>query len=180
MEIHERLIALLDEAGVAYRLLRHAAEGRSEAVAALRGTAVGQGAKALVCRVKLSSTQRAHVLAVFPADKQADLDAIARAVGGKKASLASRDLARELTGCEIGAIPPFVFNESLSLLVDETLGTRYDEIVFNAGRLDTSIIMRAQDYLALARPPRAAFTRDTADAVDAVPDARDTTALSMN
>lgn len=158
--IHERLIARLDEAGIAYRLLRHAAEGRSEAVAAIRGTAVGQGAKALVCRVKLSSTQRAHVLAVFPADRQADLDAIARAVGGKKAALAARDLARELTGCEIGAIPPFAFNDALTLLVDETLGSRHDEIVFNAGRLDASILMRARDYLDLVRPRTAAFTRD--------------------
>jgi Ala-tRNA(Pro) deacylase len=171
MQIHERLTALLDERGVGYRLLRHAAEGRSVAVAALRGTAVGQGAKALVCRVKLTSTQRAHVLAVFPADKQADLEAIARAVGGKKAALASRDLARELTGCEIGAIPPFVFNQDLSLLVDATLGRHHDEIVFNAGRLDTSIIMRAQDYLALAQPRIAAFARDTglAEAQSAAP-----------
>lgn len=169
--VHERLTALLDQNGIAYRLLHHAAEGRSEAVAALRGTAVGQGAKALVCRVKLSSTQRTHVLAVFPADRRADLDAIARASGGKKASLASRDLARALTGCEIGAIPPFVFNPALTLLVDETLGSRFEEIVFNAGRLDASIVMRASDYLTLVRPRTAAFTReaerDTADAVRA-------------
>jgi Ala-tRNA(Pro) deacylase len=172
MEVHDRLTALLDANDIEYRLLRHAAEGRSEAVAALRGTAVGQGAKALVCRVKMSSTQRAHVLAVFPADRQADLDAIARAVGGKKASLASRDLARELTQCEIGAIPPFVFNDELSLLVDETLGRRYDEIVFNAGRLDASIVMSAREYLTLVRPKTAAFTRDLddADAADAAPE----------
>lgn len=167
--VHERLTALLDESGIAYRLLRHAAEGRSEAVAAIRGTAVGQGAKALVCRVKLSSTQRAHVLAVFPADRQADLEAIARAAGGKKASLASRDLARELTGCEIGAIPPFVFDDALTLLVDETLGTRHAEIVFNAGRLDASILMSARDYLALVRPRTAAFTRDAGDSPSAAP-----------
>lgn len=169
LSVYEQLTALLDAAGVPYRLLRHAAEGRSEAVAAIRGTAVGQGAKALVCRIKLSSTQRAHVLAVFPADRQADLDAIARAAGGKKASLASRDLARELTGCEIGAIPPFVFSDALSLLVDETLGTRHEEIVFNAGRLDASILMRAHDYLALVRPRTAAFTRDSGDAPAAAP-----------
>ena len=83
---------------------------------------MSQGAKALVCRVKISSNQRRNVLAVFPADR-ADLDAIARAAG-KKASLASQDLARELTGCEIGAIPPFSFNPELHLLVDPTLRER--------------------------------------------------------
>lgn len=160
MEVHDQLRALLDEKGIDYKLLHHAAEGRSEEVAAIRGTAVGQGAKALVCRVKISSTKRANVLAVFPADRQADLDAIAQAIGGKKASLASRDLARELTGCEIGAIPPFTFNPDLELLVDSTLGERYEEIVFNAGRLDASILMRADDYLRLVTPRTAPFTSE--------------------
>ncbi len=164
MEVHDRLRALLDQQGIVYKLLQHAAEGRSEAVAAIRGTAVGQGAKALVCRVKISSNKRANVLAVFPADRQADLDAIAQACGGKKASLATRDLARELTGCEIGAIPPFTFNPELDLLVDSTLGQRYDEIVFNAGRLDASILMRADDYLRLVAPRTAPFSSErTAD-----------------
>lgn len=118
MEVFERLQALLIQNQARYRLLEHAAAGRSVEVAAIRGTEVSQGAKALVCRVKISSNLRKNVLAVFPADKQADLDAIARAAGGKKASLASQDLARELTGCEIGAIPPFSFNPDLTLLAD--------------------------------------------------------------
>lgn len=160
MEVFDMLKAMLDENGIAHKVMEHEAEGRSEAIAAIRGTAVGQGAKALVCRVKISANKRAHVLAVFPADKQADLEAIAMAAGGKKASLASRDLARELTGCEIGAIPPFTFNDDLALLVDDTLGQRYEQIVFNAGRLDRSILMNAADYLALVKPQRAQFTRE--------------------
>jgi len=158
-DVHARLVALLDGSGVPYRLLYHAAEGRSEHVAALRGTAVEQGAKALVCRIKLSANKRLNVLAVFPADMRADLDAIAAAAGGKKAALATRDFARALTACEIGAIPPFSFNPDLQLIVDESLGLRHDEIVFNAGRLDASIQMRARDYLALARPQRAVLAR---------------------
>jgi Ala-tRNA(Pro) deacylase len=160
MEVFDMLKAMLEKNGIAHKVMEHEAEGRSEAIAAIRGTAVGQGAKALVCRVKISANKRAHVLAVFPADKQADLEAIAAAAGGKKASLASRDLARELTGCEIGAIPPFTFNDDLALLVDDTLGRRYEQIVFNAGRLDRSILMNAADYLALVKPQRAQFTRE--------------------
>ena len=106
MDVFSQLQALLTRHQARYRLIEHAAAGKSVEVAAIRGTAVSQGAKALVCRVKISSNQRRNVLAVFPADRQADLDAIARAAGGKKASLASQDLARELTGCEIGAIRP--------------------------------------------------------------------------
>ncbi|MFY3460296.1 YbaK/prolyl-tRNA synthetase associated domain-containing protein [Achromobacter xylosoxidans] len=155
MEVYERLQALLTEHQARYRLISHPAAGRSVEVAAVRGTAVSQGAKALVCRVKISSNQRRNVLAVFPADRQADLEGIARAAGGKKASLASQDLARELTGCEIGAIPPFSFNPDLHLLVDPTLRQRHDEIVFNAGRLDASILMATADYFRLAAPQEA-------------------------
>lgn len=152
MEVFERLQAMLAQKQARHRLIEHPAAGRSVEVAAIRGTAVSQGAKALVCRVKISSNQRKNVLAVFPADKQADLDAIARAAGGKKASLASQDLARELTGCEIGAIPPFSFNPDLHLLVDPSLRDRHDEIVFNAGRLDASILLNTEDYFRLAAP----------------------------
>ncbi len=159
MDVFEQLQDLLTAQAARFRLLRHPAAGKSVEVAALRGTEVSQGAKALVCRVKMSSTQRKHVLAVFPADAQADLEAIARAVGGKKAALASHELARELTGCEIGAIPPFAFNPGLHLLVDPTLRQRHDEIVFNAGRLDASIIMRTDDYFRIAQPELAAFVR---------------------
>jgi len=159
MTVFDQLQQLLSHHQVPYRLLEHHAEGRSVEVAAIRGTEVSQGAKALVCRVKLTSTQRQHVLAVFPADRQADLDAIAVAVGGKKASLVPHELARELTGCEIGAIPPFSFNPELTLLVDPTLRTRHDEIVFNAGRLDASILMPTEDYFRVAQPRQAPIVR---------------------
>ncbi len=65
MEVFERLQALLASHQARYRLIEHPAAGRSVEVAAIRGTAVSQGAKALVCRVKLSSNQRRNVLAVF-------------------------------------------------------------------------------------------------------------------
>lgn len=159
MTVYEQLLRLLDANQVRYRLLEHRAAGKSEEVAAIRGTEVSQGAKALVCRIKVTANQRKHVLAVFPADRQADLDAIAAAAGGKKASLVTHDLARELTGCEIGAIPPFAFNPELKLLVDPSLRTRHDEIAFNAGRLDASIVMPTEDYFRVAAPEQAVIVR---------------------
>ncbi|MGW5180264.1 hypothetical protein ACWERY_38820, partial [Streptomyces sp. NPDC004082] len=52
MSPFEQIIDLLDREKAAYRVVEHAAEGRSEEVSAVRGTTVSQGAKALVCRVK--------------------------------------------------------------------------------------------------------------------------------
>jgi Ala-tRNA(Pro) deacylase len=68
--------------------MAHEAVGQCEAVSAIRGTALGQGAKALVCKVKGNGVNQ-HVLAILAADRQADLASLARHIGGSKASLAS-------------------------------------------------------------------------------------------
>ncbi|MCZ4060753.1 YbaK/prolyl-tRNA synthetase associated domain-containing protein [Pantoea sp. LMR881] len=148
MTTHEKLIALLDQHQARYRLMQHEATGKCEAVAAIRGTQVGQGAKALVCHVKGNGVKQ-HVLAVLPADQQADLSKVAEAVGGRRASLASPAEVDALTGCVFGAIPPFSFHPALKLLVDPLLFERFDEIAFNAGLLDRSVIVNTHDYRAL-------------------------------
>lgn len=145
MTTHEKLLALLDRHQARYRLITHEATGKCEAVAAIRGTAVGQGAKALVCHVKGNGVKQ-HVLAVLPADQQADLTRVAEAVGGRRASLASPAEVDALTGCVFGAIPPFSFHPDLMLVVDPLLFERFEEIAFNAGRLDRSVIVNTDDY----------------------------------
>ena len=74
--IHQRLCALLDEHRARYRVMAHEAVGQCEAVSAIRGTALGQGAKALVCKVKGNGVNQ-HVLAILAADRQADLASLA-------------------------------------------------------------------------------------------------------
>ncbi|MBZ6387057.1 MULTISPECIES: YbaK/prolyl-tRNA synthetase associated domain-containing protein [Pantoea] len=145
MTTHEKLLALLDRHQARYRLITHEATGKCEAVAAIRGTAVGQGAKALVCHVKGNGVKQ-HVLAVLPADQQADLTRVAEAVAGRRASLASPAEVDALTGCVFGAIPPFSFHPDLKLVVDPLLFERFEEIAFNAGRLDRSVIVNTDDY----------------------------------
>lgn len=85
---HQRLIALLSQQGAQYRVVEHEAIGKCEAVSEIRGTALGQGAKALVCKVKGNGVKK-HVLAILAADQQADLSQLASHFGGIKASLAS-------------------------------------------------------------------------------------------
>lgn len=145
MTTHEKLISLLDQHQARYRSIAHPPLGKCEAVAEVRGTALGQGAKALVCHVK-GNGQKQYVLAVLPADHQACLHKIAAAAGGLRASLASPAEVERLTGCVFGAIPPFSFHPELRVLADPLLLTRYREIAFNAGRLDSSILLCSEDY----------------------------------
>ncbi|MCP1627740.1 Ala-tRNA(Pro) deacylase [Citrobacter amalonaticus] len=157
-ETHQRLLDLLSLEGARYRVVNHEAVGKCEAVSEIRGTALGQGAKALVCKVK-GNGQNQHVLAILPADQQADLGQLAAYLGGLRASLASPAEVDELTGCVFGAIPPFSFHPQLTLVADPLLFERYGEIAFNAGVLTKSIILNTDDYLRIARPELVAFHR---------------------
>lgn len=155
---HHQLITLLTEAGARFRVMEHAAVGKCEAVSEIRGTELGQGAKALVCKVKGNGVKK-HVLAILAADQQADLSQLANHFGGLKASLASPAEVDTLTACVFGAIPPFSFHPDLTLVADPLLFERFDEIAFNAGLLEKSVIMDTQDYLRIARPELVNFRK---------------------
>lgn len=152
----EQLLTLLETGNARYRVLAHPAEGNSERVAQIRGTAPGQGAKAMLCRVKELPDQL--VLAIVPGDRKLDFRKLAASVGGRKASFASPQDAEQRTGYAIGAIPPFSFKSDIRLVVDPQLLARHAEIAFNSDRLDRSIVLNADDYLRLARPLLADIT----------------------
>ena len=147
----EKLIALLEAQHARYRVVEHPTAGKSEEVAKIRGTALGQGAKALVCKVKGNGVKQA-ILAILPADQQADLSKVAAHLGGSKASLASPAEVETLTDCVFGAIPPFSFHPDLLLIADPTLLSRYDELAFNACTLERSIILNTRDYANVVNP----------------------------
>ena len=65
-----KLIDLFEKGQARFHVLEHAEAGQSsQSVAEIRGTELGQGAKALVCHVK-GNGLKLYVLAVLPADKQ--------------------------------------------------------------------------------------------------------------
>ncbi|CAI8700956.1 YbaK/prolyl-tRNA synthetase associated domain-containing protein [Kosakonia quasisacchari] len=157
--VHQHLINLLEQQDARFRVVEHEAVGKCEAVSEIRGTALGQGAKALLCKIKGNGVKK-HVLAILAADLQADLSRLAQHFGGNKASLASPAEVDELTACVFGAIPPFSFHPDLHLVADPVLFQRFDDIAFNAGLLEKSVIMNTGDYLRIARPELVDFRRE--------------------
>ncbi len=155
----EQLCALFDEGKARYRVVHHPACERSSAsVAELRGTELGQGAKALVCMAKGNGVKQ-YVLAVLPADQQADLKVLAHSLGATRAGLASPNEVTELTGCVLGAVPPVALHKDLLNVADPTLFSRYEEIAFNAGHRDTSIIINTEDFKRIVAPKEISFLR---------------------
>lgn len=151
MTIHEKLVELLDNNAISYRIVEHIAEGHSDRIAKIRGNNPHQAMKAIVALAKNTKKDIQYYLIVFPADMRLDLDALKDYLKVKKVIFAPLNKAQEISGCEIGAIPPFTFNPELKLLVDPQIKEN-TEIVFNAGLLTKSIFMRAEDYCRLLQP----------------------------
>lgn len=150
-DIHEQLCALLDKEGAAYRVIEHESEGRTEVIAKIRGNRIEQSIKSIVVQVRLNRKENIYCLANVPGDCRIDFKGIKQHFRADSVAFASRDKAQELTGCVIGAIPPFSFSDQLQVLADPLIQENV-EVVFNAGRLDRSIFMKLEDYIRIAEP----------------------------
>ncbi len=151
MDRFEQLVARLTAGGAAFRVIEHEPAGQSDRVAAIRGTKPSQGAKAILCRVGGEGGER-FVLAVVPGNARVDMKAVGALFGSKKASFAPPELAEDVTGCRIGAIPPVAFDDRVSVVADQAFLAAEPEIAFNAGRLDRSIVLASADYRRIFAP----------------------------
>ena len=150
-DVFDRLVALLSEAKAAFRVIEHEAEGRSEMISVIRGNRPEQAAKAMVLAGRGGGGGRRNVLAILPGNRKLDFAAVASLFEARKCGFASPETAQELTGCAMGAVPPFSLNPELAIVVDEDL-LKNETLFFNAGRLDRSMELATQDWLATARP----------------------------
>ena len=150
-DVFDHLVAVLTDAKAKFRIIEHEAEGRSEAISAIRGNRPEQAAKAMVLDVRGGGAGRRRVLAILPGIRKLDFDAVAKLFDARKCGFASPETAQELTGCVMGSVPPFSLNPALAIIVEEDL-LGNDTLFFNAGRLDRSMELDTKDWLAVARP----------------------------
>ena len=150
-DVHTQLVTLLQREGATYRVVEHEPEGRTEVIAKIRGNRIEQSIKSIVVQVRLNKKDNLYCLANVPGDCRIDFDGIKNHYQAESVAFASREKAQALTGCLIGAIPPFSFNDQLQVLADPLI-QQNEEVVFNAGRLDRSIFMRLDDYIRIAKP----------------------------
>lgn len=150
-EVFDQLIVLLTDAKAKFRVIEHEAEGKSEAISIIRGNRPDQAAKAMVLDVRGGGGGKRPVLAILPGSRKLDFAAVATAFDARKCGFASPDTAQALTGCVMGAVPPFALNPDLAIIVDEDLLAN-DTLFFNAGRLDRSMELDTRDWIAVAKP----------------------------
>ena len=150
-DVFDRLVALLTDAKAKFRVIEHEAEGRSEKISVIRGNRPEQAAKAMVLDVRGGGGGRRHVLAILHGNRKLDFDAVASLFEARKCGFASPETAQQVTGCAMGAVPPFSLDPALAVVVEEDLLAN-DTVFFNAGRLDRSMELDTKDWLAVAKP----------------------------
>ena len=149
--VFQRVEALLQQHGVKFDVLRHDPVFTSEEAAAVRGTPLSSGAKALICK-----GGEQFVMFVVPADLKLDGKAVRRAKGWRKLRFADREEVRQLTGLDPGSIPPFGSLFEMPTLCDPRLGEN-ETINFNAGDHGISVSMRYDDYVRVEGPELGSF-----------------------
>ena len=144
--VFDRLHDTLEQAGIAFTVLRHAPVFTSEEAAAIRGAPLSSGAKALVVKAGES-----FVLLVLPADRKLDSRKARTSFGVKALRFATREEVEQLTGLQPGSIPPFGSLFGLPTSCDPALAANAS-INFNAGDHAVSVQMSYDDFLAVEQP----------------------------
>lgn len=142
----EKVKAVLNECNVGYEVLEHASVKTSEEAAKVRGTPMHMAPKAMIMK-RLSG---AYVMVCVPADCQVDRKKVEKVLG-EKVKLASPDEVEAAFGIKVGAVPPLGKVLDIEMYLDQDFYTK-DEVVFNAGRRDRSIRMKAKDFITAAKP----------------------------
>ncbi len=91
-----------------------------------------------------------------------DFEAIKRHRNASYVSFASPEIAGSLSGAVMGTVLPFSFHADLDVMVDPSLLDQED-MYFNAGRLDRSLVMKTRDYVTIARPEMARIAKKAND-----------------
>lgn len=147
LEVHGRILRLLESGGASFRELEHAPTRTSEDSARVRGEPLAVGGKAMVLKAG-----DAFALFVLSAARRLDSRKVKDRLGVRDLRFATPEELLSLTGLVPGAVPPFGRPVlPLDLYVDVSL-LHNDRVAFNAGSLTRSIVMGREDYLRLAAP----------------------------
>lgn len=149
--VFDRLHERLQQSGAVFTVLRHEPVFTSEQAAAVRGTPLASGAKALVVKAG-----ERFVLLVLPADRKLDSKKARAGLGARDLRFASREEVERLTGLQPGSIPPFGSLFDLPTYCDPALGDNAS-INFNAGDHAISVQLPYAEYVRIETPTMCAI-----------------------
>ena len=144
---------VLNREKIEYKVLEHRPVFTSKEAAEVRGTELKQGCKALVCR-----TEEGYIQAVVPGNKELDIEKLQKLTLYKKLELGNAKEIKQVTGCNIGSVPPFGNLFGLKVYFDK-LVLENDVVAFNAGQHTKSIKMKSKDLQKIVNPVVGEFSK---------------------
>jgi Ala-tRNA(Pro) deacylase len=114
----------------------------------------------LVAKAVLLYGPRDYFLAVLPATRRIDTEALSRQLGGPIRIANEQEIASVFRDCEWGVVPPFGGLYALKTVLDETIDPD-SVLVFEGNSHGVAVRLHCRDYLALEQPRRLAFSRSS-------------------
>jgi Ala-tRNA(Pro) deacylase len=152
MSVAAKLKECLDSNKIEYDVLAHPQVYTAQDVAAAAHVPGRELAKSVVVKA-----DERFALAVLPAPRKVNTDALQKALGAKEVRMAHEaEFVALFPGCELGAMPPFGNLYGVEVFVDRSL-TRDEVIVFNAGTHVEAVRMKYKDFERLVNPTIADF-----------------------
>ncbi len=140
-DLQEKILRLLKEAGVDFRLIDHERTVSAQESAKVAGAKVEEVAKSLIL-----VADKKPLLAVVMGDQKLDPKKLKKLKGVKDLRFANPEEVVVFSGCPIGSVPPFGRLFDVPVVIDDTLNT-VDEVVFAAASDRQSIRMKADDLV---------------------------------
>ena len=131
----QRIKEFFKENEIQVKYFEHKPVITSQDAANTRGIALHQGIKAI-----LLTNEKEFVVVNIPADKKVDIKKVAETLNWSKNKIrmATHDEVLKITGCEIGAVPPFGHKEKIQIFVDKQIYNN-EENAFNIGLRTESV-----------------------------------------
>ncbi|WP_165350338.1 Cys-tRNA(Pro) deacylase [Xylanimonas protaetiae] len=141
-------VVVLERAGVAHTRHTYEHDPASTVGYGLEAAAAMGVDPAQVFKTLLADVDGRLVVGVVPVDRQLDLKALARAVGGKRAAMAQPAAAERATGYVVGGISPLGQKQRHATVVDAS-AQGYDVVYVSGGRRGLDLGLAPADLVRL-------------------------------
>lgn len=141
--LSKRIRNMLEEKGIKFEYQKHEPVRTSEEAAAVRGTKLEEGIKALILRGKQSGK---NIMFCLPATEKIDMNKL-KEIEGEGFEFEKPEVILEKYGIEVGGVPPFGFLFGLKTYYSKLI--KQDVSNFNSGTRTDSITLKTSDLLDL-------------------------------
>ena len=140
----KRLIELLKQRNIEYRVINHKAEGISSEVAEIRGNKPEEGCKAILFRWKTISSKD-YILCCVLGNLKVDVDKVKNMMNYSDIRMANLEELYNETKCQKGEVPPFGELFNIQTIIDNEL-LKNEYIYFNAASFTMSVCLHIDEF----------------------------------